>query len=455
MNHPADVPLDAPVELPWSCETEQAVLGALMLSPDTLVSLAETPLAAEHFFLAGHREIWTAIQGLVAQGHAIDIITVFERLQSLGKADLAGGLPYLNALAQSVPSASNVRRHAEIVREKALQRAVITAADQALAVARGPGDAAGKLDRAISLLTAVERPGAKSAPQRLAELITRRMAHWQALSDGAATPGISTGLRDLDTALAGGLKPGKVIVLAARPSVGKTSLAQQLGLTVAAGGHTVLMLSQEMPAGELVDRVAANLGGVNLERLSAGTFTTEDSGRLAAAVDEAASLPFFVDDQPALTLLDIRAKARQVQQHNGLALLIVDYLQLCASPGVADKRHHQIEQISRGLKQLAKELDICVMALSQLNRLSTQRQDGEPELADLKESGAIEEDADTVILLHPMSNLPDGCLLTLAKVAKNRGGRRGRLALAFDGRTQQWAQSEASVTRRPDAAKRH
>lgn len=439
--------------LPPIRAVDQAV--AISLPTGSLVDQGRAVLAAAGAgeltpIQAGHRAIWTAVMGLAAKHQAIDPITVFERLQAAGKADEVGGLPYLTALAHCVPSATHIRRYAEIVRDKALGRAVIAAADQALSIAQGPGEPAAKLDKAASLFAAIARPSASSSPRRLSELMTARLDHFEALGKGDTVSGISTGLGHMDHALAGGLKPGKVIVLAARPSVGKTSCGQQIGLFVAKAGHPVLMLSQEMPAGELVDRVVANLGGVNLEHLSTGRFAKDDWGLISSAADLASGLPFFVDDQPALTLLDIRAKARQVHRKEGLALLIVDYLQLCANSGNSDKRHHQIEQISRGLKQLAKELGICVLALSQLNRQSTHREDGEPELSDLKESGAIEEDADVVILLHPMERLPHDELLVLAKVAKNRGGRRGRLALAFHGKTQRWAQSDASVSRRKD-----
>lgn len=441
MNVSADAEL-----LPWSCEAEQSVLGGLMIDPDAMLRIADRRLQPGHFYDARHREIWTAIVDLVARRQPVDIITTFERLDGAGKAADCGGLPYLNDLAQSVPSAANIGRYAEIMVEKAMRRAILAATDQAQTLARGQGDADEVLDRVASLFAGIQRSRSVNVPQRIGDLITARMGHWQSLADGDTTPGIPTGLARLDEALAGGLKPGKVIVLAARPSVGKTSLAGQIALSVAGQGHTVLMLSQEMPAGDLVDRSVANLGTVKLEHLTTGRFVDDDLKRVLAASESASRLPLFVDDQPALTVLDIRAKARQVQQRAGLALLIVDYLQLCSSTGAFDKRHHQIEQISRGMKQLSKELGVCVLLLSQLKR-----ERDEPELDNLKESGAIEEDADTVILLHPMGNEPDGSLLILAKIPKNRQGRRGRLALSFDGRTQRWAQSVGDVTRRRGA----
>jgi replicative DNA helicase len=236
-----------------------------------------------------------------------------------------------------------------------------------------------------------------------------------------------------------------VIVLAARPSVGKTSLATQILLHVAGQNQRGLMLSQEMTAGELTDRATAHLGAVRMDRLASGQLETEDWSRISEAAERARRLPVSIDDQPALSLLDIRSKARQAQRRGGLALIVVDYLQLCSSAGGTEKRHHQIEQISRGIKALAKELGVCVLLLSQLNRAS---EGDEPELHHLKESGAIEEDADAVILLHPMGSEADGGLLVLAKVAKNRGGRRGRIALSFDGRTQRWTKSVGDVSPR-------
>jgi replicative DNA helicase len=433
---------------PASLEAEQAVIGAVLLDPQALVRLADRRLRPEHFF--DHRNLvtWEAITHLAARHLPTDPLSVFEHLRDAnsGDAEIAGGLAYLNALVQGVPSLASVPRYADIVVDKALHRAVIRAADQAAALAYEPGDPDQLLDQVASIFAAVKRTRAVSEPQALSALVTARIDHWSSLAKGDTVPGISTGLPRLDEALGGGVKPGRVIVLAARPSVGKTSLAGQVGLNVAAGGHPVLMLSQEMAAGDLVDRVVANLGQLGLDRITTGQFRDDDWARVTDAADAAARLPFDIDDQAALTLLDIRAKVRQVQQRRGgLALLIVDYLQLCASSGNFERRHHQIEQISRGMKQLAKELDVCVLVLSQLNREGGK---GEPELDSLKESGAIEEDADTVILLHPMGHEADGSLLVLAKVPKNRQGRRGRIALALYGKTQRWAESAASVSRR-------
>ena len=432
-------------EPPWSEEAEQGLLGALFLDSDAFDRISDRGLEAAHFFDHRHRTIWTAVVGMVASHHPVDVITVLERLRLTGEEERAGGLVYLNALAQSVPSAANVGRYADIVLEKAMRRAVIAAADEVQALAWGSSAPDELLDQAATMFGAIRRTRAATAPRSLGELVATRADHWSSLAEGDTVAGIPTGFTKLDEALGGGIKPGKVIVLAARPSVGKTSLAAQIGLNVAATGNRVLMLSQEMQAGELVDRAVANLGRVELDRLTTGHFADDDWTAITQACDSASRLPLFVDDQPALNLLDIRAKARRVQQSGGLALLVVDYLQLCSSTGNVERRHHQIEQISRGMKALSKELGLCVLLLSQLNRGGAA---GEPELDHLKESGAIEEDADTVILLHPMGIAPDDGLLVLAKVPKNRQGRRGRFALSLHGKTQHWVQSTGNVSRR-------
>lgn len=432
--------------LPWSEPMEQSTLGALLLDPDALLRISDKRLQPAHFFNHGHRLIYSGILELHARRQPVDVVTLFEWLRERGHEDDVGGLDYLNALTQSVASAANVGRHADVVIDRAMQRELIATLDRAMTVAREAGDATEKLDAIQTLFTGIRRNSAASAPRKIGDLIIERTQHWESLQAGTSTAGIPTKLSLLNVALGGGIKPGKNIVLAGRPGSGKSSLAWQIACDVAALEHPVLVLSMEMQAGDLVDRAAANLGRVSLNRIITGQFQDDDWTRIADACDAAARLPLFIADQPSLSLLDIKAKARQVQQqYGGLALIVVDYLQLCASAGAFDKRHHQIEQISRGMKSLAKELDTTVLLLSQLTRESEK---DEPELSHLKESGAIEEDADTVILLHALGTAPEGGMLVLAKVAKNRQGARGRLALAFDGDTQNWQSSSGSVVRR-------
>lgn len=431
---------------PHSLEAEQSILGGLMLD-NTGWDRAADLLAQSDFYRHEHQVIYAAIGRLVNACKPADVLTVCEELGD--KAGDVGGLPYLNALAQSVPSAANIRRYAEIVAERSLHRALIAAADQALSVAWSEDRiAAERLDQIGSIFAKLEGRGISKEPAALGDLVVRRLDHYTQLYEGTTAPGIPTGFASLDRALGGGLKPGKVIVLGARPTVGKTSKAGQIATNVAATGHSVLVFSQEMTAGELTDRFVANAANVSLERLSTGQLSDEDWSRVSEAAQRLSTCPLFVDDTPALTLHQVRGKARQVRRKHGLALIVLDYLQLMSGSGTAERRHHQIEAISRGLKQLAKELDVCILVLSQLNRSSTDRPGGEPEMSDLKESGAAEEDADVVLLLHPMGNEGDGTLLMLLKLAKNRQGRRGRLALSFDGKTQRWRESSANVDRR-------
>jgi replicative DNA helicase len=432
---------------PHSLEAEQSVLGGLMLDNGAFDRVGDM-LVAGDFYRFEHRAIYAAITTLISSTKPADVITVHEQLQrSTRLGEDWGGLQYLNALAQSVPSAANIGAYARIVREHAERRALIAALRDAEELVWSDATSLTETrERIGALLSALERRTAGKEARVLGELALERADHYTDLAEGRTEPGIPTGIGRLDAAFGGGLKPGRLIVLGARPSVGKTSLAGQIASYVAGQGQRVLVLSQEMTAGELVDRFIANAGSVHLGRLTTGRLDGDEWSRISDAIEDLQRRSVFIDDTPALTLQQIRAKARQVKRKHGLALVVIDYLQLCSSAGGAEKRHHQIEQISRGLKALAKELDITVLLLSQLNRASTERD--EPELSDLKESGAIEEDADAVLLLHPMGNEPDGSLLVLLKLAKNRGGPRGRLAMSFDGRTQRWAESSGNVERR-------
>jgi len=434
---------DAATTLPWSESAEQSLLGCLLVDNDAFSRVA-CIVDEGAFWHAPHRRIFAAVARLLLAHKPADVVTVFEALRQVGRDEEAGGVYYLNQLAQCVPGASNVRRYAELVADKALRRRIIETAGKLAELASAAETADAALDAGQTLLGGLKRIQASAEPRRMAELLPARIDHWSDLAEGRSEPGIATGFAKFDVALSGGMKPGRVIVIAARTSVGKTSLAQHVLLNAAERGHPGLMLSQEMTAGELVDRAVANLGDVPLAGLSTGRMKDDAWARVTEGSERAARLPVFVDDQPSLTLLDIRAKARDVQRREGLAVLVIDYLQLCAATSSLDKRHHQIEHISRGLKTLAKELDCCILLLSQLNRGAA---DDEPELHHLKESGAIEEDADVVVLLHPVGDAPEGGKLILAKVAKNRGGPRGRFALALDGTTQRWQQSDGSVER--------
>lgn len=338
MNAPANA-----IELPnagslWSQDAEQSVLGCMLLDNGVAEDVLPV-LRGSDFFTFAHRVVFEAMEALIVASKAADPITVHEHLKRTGLEERAGGLTYLVELGQSVHSIRNAAAYARIVADMALRRSLLQAAVQAQDIAKSEDSAAVALDQIAALFGRIDHVRQKAEPVSLADAVLARVDHWESLQRGETVPGISTGLPTLDRALGGGLKPGRVIVLAARPSIGKTSLAQQLGLAVARPGHGVLIVSQEMGAGELVDRAAANLAEVSLGAISEGTLGDNDWPRLTAAIDEARGLPLFIDDEPAQTLLSIRAKARNVQKRSDLRLIIVDYLQLCAGASTSQRFH--------------------------------------------------------------------------------------------------------------------
>ena len=430
--------------VPWSNVAEQGLIGALMLDADAFDRIADLQPRAAQFFDRRHGAIFDAIAALHGQRQPVDVVTVFAQLERLGQVERCGGMPYLNALAQCVPSAANIRRYVDVVADHASRREAMAAADKVVELARGPMNADDLVDHAQRLFSSIGRVHKAKGPTRLDALIAARVEHYQGLEAGDVSAGISTGFPKLDEALGGGMKPGRMLVLAAHPSVGKSSLAQALASNAAVAGQPVLMLSAEMPDVEVADRAVSNLGGVALGKLSTGKLDQSDWTAVAEAQHRASNLPLYIDDEGSLTLHSIRAKARLQKQRHGLAVVVIDYLQLLVGDPSAGTRHHAIEGLSRGLKALAKELGVTVILLSQLTRRPG---DPEPDLGQLKESQSTGEDADAVLLLHPWCVEPDSSTRVLLKIVKNRSGRRGRLALGFDPTTQRWSPSTGDVAR--------
>lgn len=429
---------------PHNKEAEQSVLGGLLLDNTAWDRVGDLLVEAD-FYRHEHKLIFTAIGSLLNASKPADILTVLDQLQRVGKLDDAGGVGYLNELVQSVPSASNARRYAEIIRERAIERGLIAACDEASALAFSRAVPAGEaIERAV---TAIERVGSRqmrSAPVSIQDLVVRQLDHYSDLTEGATPPGWPTHIGALNEALNGGLRPGKVYVLAARPSVGKSSFAAQLGLHRARAGHGVLILSQEMESSEVTDRMVCCLGGVDYGRMQTGKFEQEDWTNVCEATELIRDLPLWIDDQPALTLSDIRAKAGSLRRH-GLKVLVIDYLQLCASGEKKDNRNAEVEELSRGIKALAKQLGLAVVLLSQLNRAVEKRGSPEPNLADLRDSGAIEQDADVVMFLWPVRQFTERSIVGM-KLGKNRQGKAGvRIPLEFQGQFQRWWDSEADL----------
>jgi replicative DNA helicase len=435
--------LEITAMLPWSQAAEQALIGAILMDCTVGFECAQ-PLEPRQFFDPRHADIYSCIERMVANRSPVDVVTVGQALSDEGKGEQVGGLQYLNQLAQSTPSARSAGRYSKIVRDKALGRAFLETADKALELASESGDDTNaRIDQVSALFGALQRQQMPKLPKSLAEVAVQRTAHYDALQQGTVIAGWSTDIPRLDSLLNGGWQPGRLYILAARPAVGKSSLGQFLGLGQAKAGRKVLFLSQEMSCEELADRAVSSAGRISYSALLSGNMADSDWQRAAGVLESPDLKDFYVDDQGGLTLLDIRAKARQVP---GLSMLIVDYLQLCSgSVGKDANRNAEIEQISRGLKTLAKELGIVVVALSQLNRGVETRTNKRPMLSDLRDSGAIEQDADVVMFLWPVREFPGGAKLIGLGLDKNRQGRCGDVALHFDGSVQRWAESTESL----------
>ena len=427
---------------PHSVEAEQSVLGGLLLDNLAWDRAAEL-LTDSDFYRYEHRLIFSAIAALVQHSRPADVITVFEHLQGLGKADDCGGLAYLNALAQSVPSAANMRRYSEIVRERAVLRKLIAASDEiATAAFNREGRNVGQiLDEAESKILKIGEEGSRQqqGPQSMDRLVVALLDRVNELAetDAGDVTGVRTGYFEMDSMTAG-LQKGDLIVLAARPSMGKTAFALNIAEHVSVKEELpVLVFSMEMGASQLALRLVGSLGRINQQNLRTGRLADDEWGRLAEAVDKLGKVQMFIDETAALTVAELRARARRMARQFGgtLGLIIVDYLQLMSGSGGSDEnRATELGEISRGLKALAKELQCPVIALSQLNRSVESRTDKRPMMSDLRESGAIEQDADIILFIYRddyynKESKEPGVAEIL--IAKQRNGPVGTVRLAF------------------------
>lgn len=422
-------------------EAEQSVLGALMLDADALHAVASV-IGPADFFVPRHRALFALMQREALAHKALDPISL---AGALADAEDVGGLAYLVALENGVQSARNAKRHAEIVRDRARQRALLAATDEAMELARGDGAVAEKVEQIAALFTALQRQQVAKAPRSIVDIAIERTAHYEALQAGTACAGWPTRIPSLDAMLTGGLRPGGLYILAARPKVGKSSFAQTIAMTMARDGRSTLFLSQEMADTEIADRAVAATGRIDYSALLSGRMSDEDWSRASDALETMKDATLYVDDQGGLTLADIKAKARSIP---GLRVLVVDYLQLCSSALSDANRNAQIEEITRGMKAMAKQMGVAVIALSQLNREVEKRANKRPQLSDLRDSGAIEQDADAVMFLWPVSESGAHKLVGLA-VEANRQGRCGSVGLDFAGATQCWIESSQSIEPAP------
>jgi replicative DNA helicase len=426
---------------PHSVEAEQSVLGGLLL--DNLAwDRAGDLLTDSDFYRHEHRLIYAAIGALVAQSKPADVITVFEQLQSLGKAQDCGGLAYLNALAQSVPSAANMRRYAEIVRERSILRKLIAASDDIATSAFNPQGRAVStvLDDAERQIFQIGEEGSRQRQgfQGIDKLVVSLIDRVQELHDNGAeeVTGVRTGFYDLDRMTAG-LQKGDLVVLAARPSMGKTAFALNIAEHVAVQeGLPVLVFSMEMGASQLALRLVGSLGRIDQQHLRTGRLDSGEWERLTGAVEQLSKVQLLIDETAGLTSSELRARARRMARQFGtLGLIVIDYLQLMSGSSNSDEnRATELGEISRGLKSLAKELQCPVLALSQLNRSVESRNDKRPMMSDLRESGAIEQDADIIMFIYrddyynKDSKEPG---VSEIVIAKQRNGPVGTVKLTF------------------------
>lgn len=408
MNAPAaDPQLDSLKVPPHSIEAEQSVLGGLLLDNAAWDRIADF-LSESDFYRFDHRLIFQSIARLISATKPADVITVYEMLQVAGKAEEVGGLAYLNSLAQNTPSAANIRRYAEIVRERSVLRKLVTVADDIASAAFAPKgrEVRELLDEAESKVFAIAEEGSRGQKgfQEIQPLLTQvveridELYHRDTASD---VTGVPTGFIDLDR-MTSGMQAGDLIIVAGRPSMGKTAFSLNIGEHVAVEqGLPVAVFSMEMAGVQLAMRMLGSVGRLDQHRLRTGRLLDEDWPRLTHAIQRMNDAQLFIDETPALNPMELRARSRRLARQCGqLGLIIIDYLQLMSGSGGGENRATEISEISRSLKGLAKELNCPVIALSQLNRSLEQRPNKRPVMSDLRESGAIEQDADVILFIY-------------------------------------------------------
>jgi replicative DNA helicase len=387
---------------PFSAEAEISVLGGMMIDRDAVARAVEH-VNDSMFFREAHRRLFRAMARLFERGDVIDVITVSEELKKTAELDGVGGLEYLAQLLDAVPTAANIEYHARIVREKALLRRLIDASSQIIrdVYDQGEREVAEILDIAESRIFQVAQTHQREGFVWIKEILWPTFEHIERLQEsGTGMTGVPTGYPDLDR-MTTGLQKGDLIIVAARPSMGKTSWVMNVAQTAAIEHNTtVAIFSLEMSKEQLVQRLLCSEGRVDAQKLRRGRLSPEEYQRLAAAAGHLNTAPLWIDDSPGSTVLEMRAKARRLKSETDLGLLIIDYMQLMSASTRSENRVQEVSEISRGLKALARELEVPVIALSQLSRAPEQRTDRRPQLSDLRESGSIEQDSDLVMFLY-------------------------------------------------------
>ncbi len=426
MNAPESFPLP-----PCSIEAEHSLIGGLLLDPKAFDRISDQ-VSESDFFRDDHRRIFQHIALLANTGRAFDIVSVFESIERSNQAQQTGGLAYLSEIANATPSAANIRQHAKIIRERAtLRRLMVIGADLQAACAKPGARHANELVDEIERRLTAELDENADEPSPLIDVLNDALIYIDGRGDAS---GLRTGFAELDR-LTGGLEPGQFVVVAARPSVGKTLFACNVADNVAAHGKAVLFFTLEMSRREIGMRIMASRSSVSMHAMRAGTKVNADWDRMAETLPAASNQRLWIDDKPAISVAYIRARAKRMKRKHGLDLIVVDYLGLMKGQG--DNRVQEIGSISRGLKALAKELELPIIALAQLNRGVESRPDKRPIMSDLRDSGEVEQDADIIAMLHREALYSDGeNWKNFAEMIlrKNRNGPLGDIALHYDGR---------------------
>ncbi|MCT1690888.1 MULTISPECIES: replicative DNA helicase [Brevibacterium] len=428
---------------PQDLDAEESILGGMMLSKDAIADVVET-LRGEDFYKPANETIYDVILDLYARGEPADAVTVANALQKAGSLARVGGATYLHTLIASVPTAANAGYYAQIVRERAMLRKLVEAGTRIVQMGYdAEGDTDDLVNRAQTEIYQVTERRTAEDYVRLGEIMEHTANEIERMGEhGDDTVGVPTGFTEFDD-LTNGLHPGQMIVIAARPGVGKSTLALDMARSAAiAARQCTVIFSLEMGKQELSMRLLSAESGVPLQNLRRGEVSEQDWTTLAAKMSRMHDAPLYIDDSPNMALTEIRAKCRRLKQQHDLQLIVIDYLQLMSSGKRVESRQQEVSEFSRSLKLLAKELEVPVIALSQLNRSSEQRTDKRPMISDLRESGSIEQDADMVLLIHREDMYdPESPHAGEADiiVAKHRNGPTGEIKVAFQGARSRFA----------------
>jgi replicative DNA helicase len=435
------MPVDTSIEkpLPNNLDAERSVLGAILLDNNALNPAVEH-LRPEDFFLVQHRHVFTQMIALGETQQAIDLVTLTEELHRRGDLEASGGAPYLASLADGMPRVSNVEHYARIVKEKAMLRNLIHAThDIQQRAFEGEDGADAILDNAESSIFALAEDRVRAGLIPVKDIVRDNFERLERIfREGKSITGVATGYGELDK-LTSGLQPSELLILAARPSQGKTALALNLAENISIrGGHPAAIFSLEMSKESLLQRLVASVAQIDAHKFRTGHLSKEDWRRMTEALGTISAAPLWIDDAGSISVLEIGAKARRLKRDKGLSLLIVDSLQLITARGRFSNRNEEVASISRALKGLAKELQIPVLVLSQLTR-APERDDRGPQLSDLRESGAIEQDADVVIFIYrphffKQGATPEEREETELKIAKQRNGPTESVKFVFRSR---------------------